>query len=118
MALELSPSEAEGCAACLEALGFARVPAPLELREYVTWLERDGTQIHLIESEAASPPPLGHPAVVVDDFDTAFAALEAAGHNPERHRELWGEPRAFVTLPGGNRIEFMAAPPKPAASGK
>ena len=39
------------------------------------------------------------------------SALEAAGHEPERHRELWGEPRAFVTMPGGQKVEFMAAPP-------
>lgn len=116
VALELHPDQVEACVACLEILGFSRVPAPPELREYVTWLERGGTQIHLIESEAARPPQLGHPAVVVDDFAATFAALEDAGHSPERHRELWGKPRAFVTLPGGNRIEFMTAPPSAAQS--
>lgn len=96
---------------CWKLLGFTPIEAPEELGGYVTWLERSGTQIHLIHSESPTVPALGHPAVVVADFDAAFAALEAAGHEPERHRELWGEPRAFVTMPGGHRVELMAAPP-------
>jgi len=64
-------------------------------------------------AEAATVPVLGHPAVVVDDFAATFSALEEAGHEVERHRELWGEPRAFVVIPGGHRVEFMAAPPPP-----
>lgn len=111
VSLEVRPEDVEGCVACWRLLGFEPVEAPGPLRGYVTWLEREGTQIHLIEGEAATVPPLGHPAVVVADFEATFAALERAGHAPERHRELWGEPRAFVTMPGGQRVEFMAAPP-------
>jgi len=113
VSIEVRPEAVEDCVACWELLGFGRVVAPEELREYVTWMQRDGTQIHLIHSEAAIVPQLGHPAVVVEDFEATFAALEGAGHEPERHRELWGEPRAFVTIPGGHRVEFMAAPPAP-----
>ena len=36
----------------------------------------------------------------------------APEHVEERHRELWGQPRAFVTMPGGHRVELMAAPPE------
>ena len=111
VSLEVRPEHVEDCVACWRLLGFEPVAPPAELGEYVTWLERAGTQIHLIQSEAATVPELGHPAVVVADFDAAFAALECAGHAPERHRELWGEPRAFVTMPGGLKVEFMAAPP-------
>ncbi len=111
VSLEVRPQHVEACVACWELLGFEPIDAPGELGGYVTWLERGGTQIHLIHSEAATVPQLGHPAVVVEDFEATFAALEAAGHSPERHRELWGEPRAFVTMPGGQKVEFMAAPP-------
>jgi hypothetical protein len=113
VSIEVTPDQVEPCVACWGLLGFAPVEAPEELRPYVTWLERGGTQIHLIHSEAATVPPLGHPAVVVDDFEATFSALERAGHEPERHRELWGEPRAFVTMPGGHKVELMAAPPPP-----
>jgi catechol 2,3-dioxygenase-like lactoylglutathione lyase family enzyme len=111
VSIEVHPEQVEACVGCWRLLGFERVEAPEALGEYFTWLERAGTQIHLIHTEAATVPTLGHPAVVVDDFEATFAALEDAGHQPERHRELWGEPRAFVTMPGGHRVELMAAAP-------
>jgi hypothetical protein len=111
VSIEVDPEHVEACAACWRLLGFEPVAAPAELGGYVIWLERAGTQIHLIQTEAATVPQLGHPAVAVEDFEATFAALEQAGHEPERHRELWGEPRAFVTMPGGQKVEFMAAPP-------
>lgn len=112
VSIEVHPDAVEDCVACWERLGFERVPAPEALGPYFTWLEREGTQVHLIHSESPTVPQLGHAAVVVADFEAAFAALERAGHEPERHRELWGEPRAFVTMPGDHRVEFMAAPPR------
>jgi Glyoxalase/Bleomycin resistance protein/Dioxygenase superfamily len=111
VSIEVDPSQIEACAACWELLGFKRVPAPEALGPNFTWLERKGTQIHLIHTEGATVPALGHAAVVVTDFEATFAALERAGHAPERHRELWGAPRAFVKMPGGHRVEFMSAPP-------
>jgi hypothetical protein len=111
VSIEVDPEHVGPCAACWRLLGFEPVAAPAELGEHVIWLERAGTQIHLIQTEAATVPQLGHPAVAVEDFEATFAALEQAGHGPERHRELWGEPRAFVTMPGGQKVEFMAAPP-------
>ena len=111
MSIEVLPADAEACIAAWELLGFKRLQEPEELGGYVSWVERDGTQIHLIHTEAAVVPQLGHSAVVVIDFEGTFAALEAAGHPVERARELWGEPRAFVVIPGGHRVELMAAPP-------
>jgi hypothetical protein len=111
VSIEVHPNQVEACAACWGLLGFVRVDVPDALGPYFTWLEREGTQIHLIHSEGATVPALGHLAVVVEDFEATFAVLERAGHEPERHRELWGEPRAFITMPGGQRVEFMAAPP-------
>jgi hypothetical protein len=112
VSIEVDPEQVEACAACWELLGFARVDVPAALGPNFTWLKRGGTQIHLIHSENATVPVLGHVAVVVDDFEATFAALEAAGHRPERHRELWGEQRGFLTMPGGHRVEIMAAPPR------
>lgn len=111
VSIEVEPAQVEACTACWQLLGFNLVEAPEALGSHFTWLEREGTQVHLIHTESPSVPQIGHPAVVVDDFEATFAALEQAGHAPERHRELWGEPRAFVTMPGGHRVEFMAAPP-------
>jgi len=111
VSIEVAPEQVEACADCWQLLGFEPVEVPAALGENFTWLEREGTQIHLIHTEHATVPVLGHPAVVVEDFEATFAALEEAGHEPERHRELWGEPRAFVTMPDGHRVEFMAAPP-------
>jgi hypothetical protein len=114
VSIEVHPEQVDACAACWQLLGFELVAVPEALGdEYFTWLERNGTQIHLIHTEAAAVPLLGHPAVVVEDFEATFAELERAGFEPERHRELWGEPRAFVTMPGGHRVEMMAAPPPP-----
>jgi hypothetical protein len=112
VSIEVEPEQVEACSECLQLLGFEPVEVPAALGRGFTWLERAGTQIHLIHTERATVPAIGHPAVVVADFEAAFAALEEGGHAPERHRELWGEPRAFVTLPGGHRVEFMAAPPR------
>ena len=95
-----------------ELLGFEKIEAPEVLGGYVTWLQHAGTQIHLIHTEQPVVPMLGHSAVVVDDFDATFAALDNAGHQADRHQELWGEPRGFVVLPGGHRVELMAAPPR------
>jgi Glyoxalase/Bleomycin resistance protein/Dioxygenase superfamily len=116
VSIEVDPKEVDRAVEFWQLLGFKRVEAPGELGEYVTWLEHAGTQVHLIHSEAATVPPLGHAAVVVEDFEATFAALEAAGHEPERHQELWGEPRAFATMPGGHRVELMAAPPSGGAA--
>ncbi len=115
VSIEVEPSDFERAVEFWGLLGFRCVEAPEELGGYVTWLEHAGTQIHLIHAEGATVPPLGHPAVVVEDFEEAFAALDAAGYGPERHRELWGQPRAFATMPGGHRVELMAAPPPSAA---
>jgi catechol 2,3-dioxygenase-like lactoylglutathione lyase family enzyme len=111
VSIEVRPEDVEACIAAWGLLGFAPLREPEELRGYVSWVEHKGTQIHLIHTEGAVVPQLGHSAVVVDDFDATFAALEAAGHPVEEARELWGEPRAFVVIPGGHRVELMAAPP-------
>jgi catechol 2,3-dioxygenase-like lactoylglutathione lyase family enzyme len=62
-------------------------------------------------TDSPTVPPRGHTAVVVADFERAFAALDERGFEIEHRREHWGAPRARVIAPGGHRIELMAAPP-------
>jgi hypothetical protein len=96
-----------------ELVGFERVEPPAGLREF-TWLERGGTQIHLMPTEAPTVPSRGHVAVVVADFETAVAGLATAGFEVDRRSEYWGAPRAKAVAPGGHVVELMAAPPEPA----
>jgi catechol 2,3-dioxygenase-like lactoylglutathione lyase family enzyme len=94
-----------------QLLGFELVEPPATLSEF-TWLERDGTQVHLMPTDSPTVPPRGHTAVAVSDFDSTFAALGEHGFEVERRREHWGAPRAVVIAPDGHRIELMAHPPK------
>jgi catechol 2,3-dioxygenase-like lactoylglutathione lyase family enzyme len=113
VSLEVKPDDVERSVEFFELLGFARVPAPDPIAAFVTWLERDASQIHFIHTPDAAAPPLGHPAVVAADFDQAVARMRDAGFDVEPADELWGESRAFAVMPGGQRVELMAAPPPP-----
>jgi catechol 2,3-dioxygenase-like lactoylglutathione lyase family enzyme len=92
-------------------LGFNPVDPPGSLGERSAWVQRDGTQIHLMFTEEPVVPPSGHAAVVAEDFDATLAALRGAGHEPEERARHWGAPRAFTRSPAGHRVEVMAAPP-------
>ncbi len=116
VSLEIHPDHVEDCVGAWQILGFTRLEAPPEIAKYVSWLERQTTQIHLIHTEEPTIPALGHPAVAVDDYEATISALEAAGIPFEHHRELWGKPRGFVIIPGGHRVEMMAAPPPPGSA--
>ena len=111
VSLEIDPSEVEAAIEFWRLVGFEPVDSPEALGGYVSWLERDGTQIHLIHTDAATAPVLGHAAVVVDDFETSVGAIEAAGYEVAEARQLWGARRAFAVGPGGHRVELMAAAP-------
>ncbi len=115
VSIEIAPDQVEAAVEFWRLLGFEPVESPEALGGYVTWVERAGTQIHLIHTEEASVPALGHAAVVVDDFTEALDGVAAAGHEVSETRELWGARRAFAISPGGHRVELMAAPPPPAA---
>lgn len=111
VSLEIPSDEVDRTVEFWKALGFVRIESPEALGGYVTWLERDANQIHLIHSEEPTVPPLGHAAVVAPDFEEAMRRLTEAGFEVEENRELWGERRAFAIAPGGHRVELMAAPP-------
>jgi catechol 2,3-dioxygenase-like lactoylglutathione lyase family enzyme len=119
-ALEAAPADREPLADFFALLGFARVEPPPGLRRahaaegggsQTLWLEREGTQIHVLFADAAVVPPEGHVAVVTPDYEDALARLREAGFSPEPRTPHWGADRCFVRAPGGHRVEVMAAPP-------
>jgi len=110
--IEVAPADVEAAAGFFELLEFVRVEPPETLRAY-TWLERRGTQVHLMPATNPTVPSPGHLAVVVPDFEAAVERLRERGFEVEPKREHWGEPRALAIAPGGHRVELMAAPPAP-----
>ena len=92
-------------------LGFEEVEPPPSLRDRAAWVQRDGTQIHVMWVDEPVVPPQGHAAVVVPDYERALERLREAGHDVEVRAEHWGAPRAVTRAPGGHRVELMSAPP-------
>jgi catechol 2,3-dioxygenase-like lactoylglutathione lyase family enzyme len=111
VSLEVPEGEAERTIEFWGLVGFERVDAPEPIAPYVTWLQRDGTQIHLIHTDTPTVPQLGHAAVVAPDFDATVKRLRDADFEVEEAQELWGASRAFAIAPGGHRVELMASPP-------
>lgn len=111
VSLEVPPDDAERSIEFWRLLGFEEVETPTALGDSVRWVEREGTQIHLILTEGHAAPVLGHAAVVAPDHAEAKERLRDAGFQVEDTRQLWGADRAFAIAPGGHRVELMAAPP-------
>ncbi|HEY5196812.1 MAG TPA: VOC family protein [Solirubrobacteraceae bacterium] len=111
VALETRPADGPAATAFWIELGFVVVDPPASLRARAAWLERDGTQIHLLWTEQPTVMPEGHVAVVVPDYAGTLERLQSAGHPVEPRTEHWGAPRAFAWTPGGHRVELMASPP-------
>jgi catechol 2,3-dioxygenase-like lactoylglutathione lyase family enzyme len=110
--IEVAPDDVDRSIELWELLGFERVEPPTGLAEFV-WLERDGTQIHLMPTDSPTVPARGHLAVVAPDFEATCERVAAAGFEIERRSEYWGAPRAKATAPGGHVVELMSAPPSP-----
>jgi catechol 2,3-dioxygenase-like lactoylglutathione lyase family enzyme len=111
VSLEVRPDQTQACADFYRLLGFEEVEPPETIADRAVWLERNGTQVHLLYVEEPTVLPSGHLAVVLDDYDATLSALEEAGHRPDERSRHWGSPRAFVKDPGGNLVEVMAWPP-------
>jgi catechol 2,3-dioxygenase-like lactoylglutathione lyase family enzyme len=111
VSLEVRRDQIEDCVAFWALLGFERMTPPPLLRDRFTWVQHNGTQIHLMPFDDPVTTVRGHAAVVVEDYEGTLARLRAAGHPVRPRKEHWGAPRAFVTAPGGHRVEVMAAAP-------
>jgi catechol 2,3-dioxygenase-like lactoylglutathione lyase family enzyme len=110
--IEIEPSDVERAVEFFTLLGFEPVAPPPALADGFTWLEREGTQIHLMHEPDPTVPPRGHLAVVAPDFEATVAQLRDHGFEVRPGREHWGAPRAHAIAPGGHRVELMAAPPR------
>jgi catechol 2,3-dioxygenase-like lactoylglutathione lyase family enzyme len=111
VSIETRAGDVEACVRFYELIGFRRVDPPPSLADRATWVERGGSQVHLMLADEPVVPPAGHHAVVIDDYARTLAALRDAGFDPEPRGEHWGAPRSFVRNPAGHRVELMAAPP-------
>ena len=111
VALETARADREAALRFWGILGFTEVAPPPALRERAAWVERAGTQIHLLWADEPVVPPSGHVAVVLAGYDATLEALHAAGFAVEERTPHWGAPRAVASAPGGHRVEVMAAPP-------
>jgi len=119
--LEIAAADADAEVAFWALLGFVEVEPPEpSLAARSRWVERAGTQVHLLFAEAPAIPAAGHVAVVAPAFEHVVAALRAAGHEAAERRRYWGHPpaaRTQVISPAGHRVEIMAAPPDPQPGG-
>ena len=109
--IEIAPEDVDRAVEFFAALGFERVQPPPALAEGFTWVEREGTQVHLMHEPRPTVPPRAHLAVVVPDFDAAVERLRGLGFEVGAGRPHWGAARAHTIAPGGHRVELMAFPP-------
>jgi len=111
--LEVRPEQVRDCVAFWALLGFTEMVAPPSLRHRFTWVEREGTQIHLNPLEDPIAAREGHVAVVAPDYEAVLRALVEAGFELREGSNAWDAPRSFVRDPAGHLIEVMSAPPHP-----
>lgn len=108
--IEVAPAEIARAVELFETVGFEQVEPPPGLAEF-TWLQRQGTQVHLMPEQSPTAAPRGHLALVVPNLDEALTRLRERGFEPQERRNHWGSPRWIVLAPGGHRVELMAFPP-------
>jgi catechol 2,3-dioxygenase-like lactoylglutathione lyase family enzyme len=111
VSLETRPADVEAELGFWALLGFEQVDPPETLADRSAWVQRAGTQVHLLFAEETVVPPEGHVAVVAEPWEAVVTRLEAAGFGVDPRPRHWGAARAFVRSPGGHRVEIMAAPP-------
>lgn len=111
VSIEVRREDVAACVRFYSLVGFEEVDPPESLRDRATWVERDGTQVHLMLVDDPVVPPTGHHAILVDDYEATLTALRAAGFDPDPRAEHWGCPRSFVQNPAGHRVELMACAP-------
>ena len=109
--IELHRDQVDACVGFYALLGFVQVEPPESLAGRATWVEGDGTQVHLMPTDDPVVPPSGHHAVLVTDYDATLEALREAGFDPEPRKEHWGAARSFVRNPAGHRVEVRAGSP-------
>jgi catechol 2,3-dioxygenase-like lactoylglutathione lyase family enzyme len=110
----IRPSELARFLTFYGILGFEPVEPPPGIEGRAVWLERAGSQVHLMSAPPDAPAPepaSGHVGILVSAYREAVARLLDAGFEVEPRRAHWGSPRAYVRDPGGNLVELMAGSP-------
>ena len=107
---EISQDQLDPCLLFYGMIGFEQRQPPAGIAGRAFWLERAGTQIHLMLKDQPTPPS-GHVGIVVEAYEETLARLRERGHEIEPRREHWGSPRCYVRDPAGNLVELMAWPP-------
>ncbi len=111
--LEVTPDQVRDCVAFWALLGFTEMTPPPLLRDRFTWVEREGTQIHLVPVEQPIAAREGHVAVLAEDFEATLERLTSAGYQLREGTNAWDAPRSFVRDPAGHLIEVMSSSPQP-----
>jgi catechol 2,3-dioxygenase-like lactoylglutathione lyase family enzyme len=111
--LEVRPEQVQPCVDFWRLLGFEPMTPPPMLRDRFTWVQRSGTQIHLIPVDEPIAARAGHVAVLAEEYDNALSALRDAGFELEPGANAWGAERSFVRDPAGHLVEVMSGPPVP-----
>jgi catechol 2,3-dioxygenase-like lactoylglutathione lyase family enzyme len=111
--LEVLPEQVGSCVTFWALLGFEEMEPPPLLRDRFTWVQREGTQIHLVPVDEPIAAREGHVAVIAGDYDATLERLTAAGFELREGTKAWDAPRSFVRDPAGHRVEVMAKPPQP-----
>src|SRR4029453_487399 len=99
--LEVTPAQVRDCVAFWELLGFTEMVPPPLLRDRFTWVEREGTQIHLVPVDDPIPAREGRVAVIAGDYEATLARLDDAGFEVHEGSNAWDAPRVFATDPAG-----------------
>src|ERR1700754_40172 len=111
--LEVRPERVRECVSFWALLGFAEMVAPPTLRDRFTWVEREGTQIHLVPLEDPVAMREGHVAVIAPDYDTVLRALAQGGFELREGSNAWDAPGRWGRAAGGHLMEVMSKPPHP-----
>jgi catechol 2,3-dioxygenase-like lactoylglutathione lyase family enzyme len=111
--LEVKPGQVRDCVTFWGLLGFTEMVPPPLLRHRFTWVEREGTQIHLVPVDEPIAAREGHVAVLAADFEATLERLTAAGYALREGTNAWDAPRSFVRDPAGHLIEVMSRSPQP-----
>jgi len=107
---EVAPAALDECVRFYGVLGFCPVQVPAGIAGRALWLERAGTQIHLMP-RANAQGQSGHIGIVVEQYDGTIEQLRHEGHAVDPRTAHWGSPRAYVRDPAGHLVELMAFAP-------
>ena len=112
VSLEIRARRRAGRAAVLGAARLrARSSRRGTLAEIAAWVQRDGTQIHLLFADEPVVPPSGHAAVVGGGLRRDHRRAARRGLRPAGAHAPLGRRARVRPQPGGSPVELMAEPP-------